>query len=59
MDPLALLKGEAEYLKCMMEQAEHDPGSVDWLEIYEMMDEIHAEQDYVDECQSEYLDWRT
>ena len=68
MDPLDLLKGESDYLKCMLEQAEHDPGSVDWRSVYEMMDEIHAEQDYlddlqeeacyVDECQSEQSDWR-
>jgi hypothetical protein len=58
MDSLEYSKGEAAYMRCMLEQAEHDPGSVDWREIFEMLDEMQADALYVDECQGEQSDWR-
>ena len=53
-----MVLGEEAYLKAMMEQAEHDPGSVDWSTVYEMFDEMQADACYVDEVQGEQSDWR-
>ena len=53
-----MVLGEAAYLKAMMEQAEHDPGSVNWSKVYDMFDEMQADACYVDEVQGEQSDWR-
>ena len=58
MDPLEYSKGEAAYRKCLMEQYENDPDSVNWMDVFDMLEELQADALYIDELQGEQSDWR-
>jgi hypothetical protein len=46
------------YLRAMLEQAEIEPGSVNWNGVDAVLDELWQDCQDVDEAQGEYLDWR-